>query len=394
MIINNMTNLVNKNTIVALKHLEHDFFKLMKHTTDYTYNDVIVNNDRMLLHNNNIKAEIKSHIQSTKLDLHTDINKIHSFINDNLLEKETYKIKIPIRMITWLLDKCIIQVLEDSNGILCLCAYKIEKIQLNDKIDNQINIKMLCTDNRYRNKKYAKYLLKLIQRNQINEDCTHGYFMSNINIRVGLAKLTYYYRPINPDILLQAGFSGFKESDFKNSNKSIQDYYKIDTSYSLNIKPLNIDYVQYLDKVFELYEDTRQKYNFSIVYSKDEFKEMLFNENVKTYLVWNDDEIVDFVSYYVFYHESIINKQRRDISVANLFMYTTNHTTPYKLIKNLLTILAENNIDMITMLDNMENDILVETMNFINSQTHNYVYLFNWHHLPIKPLQIGPIFYF
>jgi hypothetical protein len=389
-----MSTSINKSTIVALKHLEHDFYKFMKHTTEYEYNAPIVNNERMIMHNNNIKTELKSHINVVELNLEENLSRIHKFICDNFLEMETYKIKIPMRMTKWILQDCVIKALEDENGILSLCAYKLETVQLNDKTTQHFNIKLLCTDNSFRNRSYAKNLLKLIQQEFIKNDTTHGYFVSNINIRVGLSKLTYYYRPLNAEILLTAGFSGFKEADLQNNNKSIEDYYKIDQNLSLDIRELDITNDQYLHQLHNLYNENLARYSFAVVYDINEFKKLLYNENIKTYVVWDDNEIVDFVSYYVIYHESILNKKRKDIAVGNLFMYTTCNTTVYKMVKNILTIMAKNEVDMITILNNMENDILIETLNFIDSQTYNYVYTFNWHSLQLKPNQIGPMFYF
>ncbi len=382
-----------KYTVLALRHLKKTFYKFMMHGLTYKYNSHIVPKESLVTHCKTIKTDLKDYISVKNLDMKDDFSKIYNFISRNFFEQETYRIKVPTYLLKWFLDGCTVKALMSDDDILSLVAYKLDRVQIDDIVTEHVNVKLVTTDKFYRNKHLAEKLLAILEKECIDDGHISSVFMSNIGFMKPFAQLKYYYRPINPEILIQAGFSGFKEADLKNRDQNILEYYRINTDYSsgFTFKPLQREDTE---RVYELYNENREKYNYSHLYTGEELTNMLCNDAVSTYCVWKNGEIEDFVSFYKVYHESVVNRERRDVVVGNVFMYTTVNTTVYTLFKNLLTLMASQNIDLMSTLNNQDIDCIIEPLQFLDSESYNYVYLFNWHVLDFKPDQICSVICF
>ena len=385
-------NQLQKGTILALRHLKKTFYKFMMHGLTYKYNSIIMPKNRLLAQCDMVKIDLNEFTKIKDLNIDEHFNKIYKFINDNFLDQETYRIKIPIDLLKWFLYDCKIKALVDkSEDILSLVAYRTDCLQIECDINEHVNIKLVCTDKLYRHRRFAKRLLAILEKDCINNNSMSGFYMSNIGFMKPFCQLKYYYRPINPEILILSGFSGFKEADLKNKNNNIIDYYKLQEELSLDLKVIKKDD---MDTIYELYNENRDRYNFSHVYTQDDLTKILCSDAITAYCVWKNNEIIDFFGYYKIYHESIVNKKRRDIVVGNVFMYTTVNTTVYNLFKNILTLMASHNIDLLSILNNQDSDSIIEPLQFMDSESFNYIYLFNWYVLEFKPNQIGSITHF
>jgi hypothetical protein len=128
--------------------------------------------------------------------------------------------------------------------------------------------------------------------------------------------MKYYYRPINPEILLTAGFSGFNEGDLKNDNNSISSFYKISNVKTLDLCKYDKDKYDF-NQIYDLYKENMQQYSFSNNYTSDQLKQILCNKAITTWCVVSNCDnnktetckIIDFVCTYNVQHESKKNKK-------------------------------------------------------------------------------------
>lgn len=317
-----------------------------------------------------------------------EMSRLHTFLCDNFFEKETYRVKISLTFLRALIQNHELFYIENDDNLVSLIILNIDDVKIENIQTKFMNIKFICTNKSYRNKHLAGKLLRHVQLYylQSEEQILSGIYSSNLNFGKFTSKLRFFYRPINPNVLISAGFNGFKEADLKISNEELKAYYKLDTSYTLQMRSYNSDQ---FDCIYELYINSLSKYTLTIKYEKEYLRNLLANDDVVTYCVYENGEIVDFVSYFKTYHETALSGKKQDIQIGTVFIYSTETTNIYKLIRNLLVKMYENNVDMLAMTDNMESDSIFELCKFVDSQSFDFVYLYNWNINTIPSNAVG-----
>ena len=148
--------------------------------------------------------------------------------------------------------------------------------------------------------------------------------------------------------------------------------------------------------MYQLSNKHMEKYNLHPIYTKDEFSNLFYNNNFVVCYVFEDTKgnVVDFISYYISQSQVIKNNQNHNfIRHGNLFYYTSLSQTPYKLIKNILIVAKQNNIDVFNAMDIMENSSILRELNFDQGTGISHYYLYNWQIKPIKNMQCSLVLF-
>ena len=140
-----------------------------------------------------------------------------------------------------------------------------------------------------------------------------------------------------------------------------------------------------------------EKYNYHPIYSLDEFKHIFMdNEFVSSYVLEDENgNVIDFISYYTSKTRVVKNTSENDenefLNIAYLFYYTCVNTTSYKLLNELIYVVRDNNIDIFTAFDIMENETILNELGFEEGSGILHYYLYNWKTKPVKNNQLAII---
>ena len=129
-------------------------------------------------------------------------------------------------------------------------------------------------------------------------------------------------------------------------------------------------------------------YDFHPVYTLEEFKHIFYNNQfVKSYVLVEDDKVVDFISYYVL--PSLIKNNNKQINTAYLYYYTTTNTSLLLLLSDLLVVAKADQMDMLNMLNIMDNSSMIESLKFKEGTGILNYNIYNWKTANISNNKIG-----
>lgn len=277
---------------------------------------------------------------------------------------------------------------------------KVVKAQVNRLVSDFIEVRLLCVHQQLRNKKLAPCLMTELTRqfNLLGYD--KAFYSTNVYINKPLISSKYHLRPINVDKLLN---TGFLKIDTKNTNITVDNIKQaneiIVENKAKNFVKMRSHHIEMAYNLFNMYID---KYNYHPIYTLEEFTHLFYNNKfVKSYVFTEkdneddadeDEYVVDFVSYYVTEIEVLkgdcINKV---IKKANLFYYTSLDKTPYSILKNILIVAKEDNVDVFSALNIMEHGEILKELNFEEFGHELHYYLYNWRVRTLGNNQIGMV---
>lgn len=268
-------------------------------------------------------------------------------------------------------------------GVICC---EIKNTVIFDKKEKFAHAKFLCAHPLYRKKNIAQTLMTELTRYLfMNYKISQGYFTTKNKVIEPLTTLRVYRRPINYLKLYNNKFMNLPG----NSN-TIHKKYIVDKLPNSNYQLMQKEHI---DIVYDLYNYYMSKFNFYSLYTKTELENVLLNDVVKSYVILNENKVVDFVSYYCVNYDT----NNELIHTGHLFLYTLNSEYGEFVFDQVLKIMASNNIDILITNDTMAiSDIILSTKSNSNNEesdsdsyTHIYehkclkekkVYLnlFNW----------------
>jgi len=298
-----------------------------------------------------------------------DATTISNFLSDNYVEDTKFRYNYSAEFIKWyIIDSINIGLYNDDLLIGFICGKKIN-LFINKKETIISEIDFLCIKKDYRNKKLCPILLNKLKEEFNKIGIYNAIFTSEHKYQNQITHSNYYIRLINPKYLY--------EIEYINSIPTNIELPKIKGSKYL-IKLENYD--DYL-KCFELYKKYIINFDCYEIFTKKTFIERFMNNHIKTFALY-DNNIIDFISYYNI--DINVLKQNKNTKDGYLYIYSNNSNNLHKMISLLLHKLSEDNIDTFIALDIMENNTVLENLNFIHKQSNYNYYLFNNYNININ----------
>ncbi len=315
-----------------------------------------------------------------------NIDGITLFMNKNYNDKNNSKFGMIFtnNYLSWVCDYGLLAM---SNGkIGAVLLYNITNTQLYKKSHNMSNVKHICIHKKLREKQiFSRIVDKHIYEMQTMYNIKLGSFVTPVYIPTPVSKLSYYYRPINYDGLCKTEFIVVDES--KNAKKIDSEIYEVFGTKQANVKQIT-DKNQ-MNKLLELYDEYKDKYNIYDNYDLDTFTKVFNNEYLKVYGIYEDDNIVDFYTMYEYDMINLIDNEKT-IKTSMMYIYTSNITTPLMIFKNAIISAKKNGMDMIMCNDTCENiDVLYDNLSrFTKGKNGSYVNFYNWANTEMLPNQL------
>jgi len=257
-------------------------------------------------------------------------------------------------------------------GIIC---GSIRSVQLFEKELTMGNANYLCVHPKLHNKNIASLLMDELIRVFATKNIIYGSFASPKLTGRPVCHVEYFHRPLNYKKLQENGFVNLDiDVPIIDTHNLFKIYYKPKNKI-IKLTKLNSEYYE---TVYNLLLKYQEKYNYYEKYtSLASFTNTFINDNISSYIIVADNgDILDFFSYY-----KLPYKTPNDtfINAGYMHTYTTNNSTSLTIFKSALLSDEQENLDIFTAPDTMENmDILYDNFSkFSKSDNKLYLNLYN-----------------
>lgn len=287
-----------------------------------------------------------------------------------------YVIKYSVQHIQW--EMCnrgyFLTVLDQANKIVGVIGFAHRVMLLEDYVHNIVEPMYMCCEKKYRGTGIAKVLMDETIRRSSIMGIHVGAFCTNVIVSKPIATIRQYSRPINYKKLREHDFIEIAGIDDEIAHAKTK----------INLKP-NKQYIvaqkteENINIVHKLYKQYMETFNVSIVLTKNEIENYMFNNKyVKTLLVMSDNnnesKVVDFITYNFY---DLVNTNKKDgedriIKVANILMYSALNVRPELLMINVLKQISFDKIHVVYVNDMMHtNEAILSNVKNGDEDTEN-----------------------
>lgn len=404
------------NSIKKGQNYQYKFWnnKPVLHFTDISASSSHLENlkDRQIYSSTN-QLKLSTSLEWKIIDITNDLQMVDvvKFLNMYYRELTDFNIVYTVEYLRWALTSSgyILAINNKKTNKFCgiICA-NIKSLTIFDKTTETCNIQYLCADPAYRNKNISSVLIDEMTRILVHKNINVGSFITNRCVPAPISVIRQYYRPLNYRKLFNNKFIQLqdgKESTIK----------KFETIFNISLND-NARYVLMTDfdvkLALKLYNEYNARFNIYYNYDEQTFKQQfLNNEFVKTYSILDKENgvMVDFISFYVLPYT--IKSSSETINAGYLLTYTCNTENTEDIIKNVLKLAVNLNLDLFYIYDmsTFGNTILTQELNndedsdaeiemnkmfelkFLKTPIKVFFNLFNWQCPFIKSKQLNII---
>ncbi len=264
-------------------------------------------------------------------------------------------------------------------------------VSLNKNVEKLVEINFLCIRKNTRNNKLCPTLIQEITRLSNLDGVFEAIFTSENKYYNLLSSVKYYSRMINIKHLYD-----IKYIKSNNTLNELENYYslpKIKGSGQKLLKKLTDNKTGDYDKCYELYNKYVSKFTVHEIFTKEEFIKSFNNEHVITFVLTENNNIIDFISYY-YINISLIENPDEYMKDGYLYYYSNTSNNLHKMFQLLLHKLKEDNIDSFLVLNIMDTDnSILEDMKFRKDLSEFNYFLFKNPDLNIQPYKLAKILF-
>lgn len=310
----------------------------------------------------------------------------YNYVEDN---KNQYRFNYTADFIFWYLNSLKSKAIGiiNNNSLVGFISSRYIKVSLNKNIEDLVEIDFLCIKKNTRNNKLCPILIQEITRFSHLDGVFEAIFTSENKYFNLLSSVKYYSRMINIKHLYD-----IKYIKSNNTLTELENYYslpKIKGSKQLIRLNRGDDY----NKCYELYNKYVSKFAVHEIFTKEEFINSFNNNHVTTYVLVDNNNILDFISYY-YINISLIENPDENIKDGYLYYYTNTSNNLHKMFQLLLHKLKDDNIDSFLVLNIMDTEIsILESFKFIKDSTEFNYFLFKNTDLKIQPYKLAKILF-
>jgi glycylpeptide N-tetradecanoyltransferase len=288
---------------------------------------------------------------------------------------------------------------KESNSICGTIGASIQRVTVFDKTEKFGVVNFLCAHPIYRKKKIAFTLIDEAVRRIVKYGVNRGCFTTERCVPTPTTVIRYYHRPINYLKLQKYGFC-----DAGGNPEIVQKKFEVKNEFPSDCSEMTNIHIKECYKLYKLF---MSRFNIYCEYTEKEFGNTLVNNKfVKSYVVIDNEKVVDFMSYYILPYA--VENVDEKINSAYLFLHSCNKMNGNDMVEKLFQILKMNEMDLLNVTDTMlMTDVLLtkELKNTQNSDAEDadkvfehkflkgsgklYFNFFNWKCPEIKPKQLS-----
>jgi len=354
--------------------------------------------DKNICNNSDIKQEqeqLPEGYEWETFDINNDehLMKISKFIENNYVEDTSgeFRLSYSPDFLRWYFTKpgsnalCIGVIVKDTGVLIGFISSILANNQIYNAKLKVAEVDFLCINPKLRNKRLTPLLIKELTRRVTLEGISQSLYTSNRYLPSPFGSATYYHRPIDITALVDTGFTKLqKDVKILDVKKAIL----LPKNPSANFVRLEEQYIHEALSVLNTYFE---RYTCHPIFDEEEFRHTFLNNDfVSSYVILENDNVVDFVSFYKLPYKVLKNnKNYQNINAGYLYYYSSNVETIYTLINNMIIVAKNEDMQVFNALDIMENKQILKDLKFEEGTgTINY-YLGNYKCMEMKPFQIA-----
>lgn len=256
-----------------------------------------------------------------------------------------------------------------------------------------VEINFLCVHKKLRSKRLAPVLIKEITRRVHLEGTFQALYTAGVHLPKPISVCRYYHRSLNPKKLIETGFSHLEKN--RNMAKTIKYYRLPEKPLIPGFREMKAEDVDSVQKLLNTY---LEKYQVAPVFSREDVEHWFLpvDNVVYSYVVENENEITDFVSFYNLPSSIIGHPTYKEIKAAYLFYYFQEgmgkkYSTTRALINDALIVAKSKSFDVFNCLNLMDNDDILDDLKFGKGDGLLNYYLYNYRCVEVKPRQLGVV---
>jgi len=324
------------------------------------------------------------------LNNETDLNLLYTFlleyyVDDPLTFKRFHYSK---ELLKWFLiteyNDLVLGVKYKNKIYATICGIPLT-VRILDKNIRMVEINFLCIHHKLRNKRLTPVLIKEVTRRTNLHNIWQAFYTTGLELPNNLFEGTYYHRYINVPKLIDLNIIYLNETNAKIATK----LYKTIDNLTINIRLLE---EKDCKECCEKFNKFHEKFKISIFFNEDEFKNhFLSNKVIYSYVVENETEITDFISFFDLPNQVRENTKYDNLKVAYGYYYFYFNTPIETLVSNCLLLLKRKGYELLNYLDQYDNQSFFDKLKFKKSTASMNFNFFNWICPPVKNNEVALI---
>lgn len=309
----------------------------------------------------------------------------NNYVEDN---NHSFRYNFTPEFIQWYLNSSHsinVGIVELNILIGFICGRAI-RIMLNGIEQNVAEISFLCVHKTMRMRRLCPLLINEITRQFTEYGITEAIYTSEHKYAHSITSVNYYIRCLNIKKLVEIGYL--------KSSVSMDELHKIYTlqPFKGSRKLVQLENnIKHITKCYELYNTYYKQFECYDVLTLEMFQYMLVNDHVTTFMLMDNNNIIDFISYYIV--ETNVLKLNTTTLDAYLYYYTNTSKHLHKMFLMLLHELF-NKVDTFMALNTMDKEEDIFTSLKFQQDTGNFnYYLFKNNKVRISANKLAKIIF-
>lgn len=245
-------------------------------------------------------------------------------------------------------------------------------ISIFEKKSKIIETTFLCINKKIRHKNLASIMIKEILRRMYYNNESYGYYTTHLKLPNTLTSAKIFHRPLNLKKLLDINFITKPHNISQNGYEKI---FRIPDKLKLNIRKIEEKDLEYCCNRLN---EFNKKYNVHQVFTLEEFRHKFYSSDkiIDTFVVENNNKITDFISVCYLSSRVFNNEIYTDYTIAQIYNYFYESSL-IDLVNDLLILMKNNNIDVVNCINQMDNHLFLDKLNFKEGSGELHFYFWN-----------------
>ncbi|GLV38320.1 N-myristoyl transferase [Carabus blaptoides fortunei] len=323
------------------------------------------------------------------------LKELYMLLNENYVEDDDcmFRFDYPPDFLKWALQPpgwkrewhCGVRVIKSSRLVGFISAIPAT-LQIYEQALRMVEINFLCVHKKLRSKRVAPVLIREITRRVHFSGIFQAVYTAGVVLPKPVGTCRYWHRSLNPKKLIEVKFSHLSR------NMTMQRTLKL---YKLPDQPKTPGFrkmtVADVPKAHMLLKEYLSKFNLAPIFSEEDFRHWFLPQVgiVDSFVVMQDNEITDFVSYYTLPSTVMHHPVHKSLKAAYSFYNVSTRTAWIDLMSDALISAKQLGFDVFNALDLMDNKEFLEPLKFGIGDGNLQYYLYNWRCPSMPPSKIG-----
>lgn len=259
-------------------------------------------------------------------------------------------------------------------------------VRIYNRTKKMVEINFLCVHKKLRSKRVAPVLIREITRRVNKQGLFQAVYTAGVVLPKPVATCRYWHRSLNPRKLIEVKFSHLSRN--MTMQRTLKLYKLPEDTKTKGLRPLRAEDMAACTRLFETY---MSRFDLTPAFNVEEFVHWFTPRKgiVNSYVVDNQGEITDFVSFYTLPSTVMHHPTHKTLKAAYAFYNIALKTPMEQLMQDALILARKEDFDVFNALDLMENKTFLENLKFGIGDGNLQYYLYNWRCPSMAPEKMG-----